>query len=73
MARPRKHAPGEEPSAKERLMKSKEKLVAAGGKMLNVRLSPEANQALKHLLEKKEFSTETEAVNQTLIERSKKQ
>lgn len=73
MARPRKHAPGEEPPAKERLMRSKEKLVAAGGKMLNVRLSPEANQALKQLLERKEFITETEAVNQTLIERSKKQ
>lgn len=72
MARPRKHAPGEEPSAKERLMKSKENLLKAGGKMLNVRLSPEANKALAKIMEQEGFKTTTEAVNQTLIDRSKK-
>jgi len=72
MARPRKHAPGEEPSAKERLRKSKEKLLEAGGKMLNIRLSPEANQALVKIMEQEGFKSTTEAVNQTLIDRSKK-
>lgn len=72
MGRPRKHLPGEEPQAKERLMRSKEKLIAAGGKMLNVRLTPEGNEALKKLLNTEEFSTETEAVNRVLIDRSKK-
>lgn len=72
MARPRKHAPGEEPPAKERLMRSKEKLIAAGGKMLNVRLSPEANQALTKIMQQEGFETATDAVSRTLIDRSKK-
>lgn len=72
MARPRKHAPGEEPTAKERLIKSKESLIAAGGKMLNIRLTPEANQALAKIMEQEGFKTTTEAVNQTLIDRSRK-
>lgn len=72
MVRPKKYEPGQAPTAKERLAKSKESLAAAGGKMINLRLSPEANQALKTIMETEEFKTETDAVNQSLIDRSKR-
>lgn len=71
MARPKKYEPGQAPTAKERLAKSKENLAIAGGKVMNIRLTPEANSALKMIMENEDFKTETEAVNQVLIDRSK--
>lgn len=59
------------PTASERASKSLSELVARGGRRFNLKLSPEANTALKTILEVEPYDDETTAINQTLIARSK--
>lgn len=66
MARPRL---GDKPlTAKERINRSATALKEAGGKMVALRLSPEANVALKSIMAAKGYTEETRAINETLIE-----
>jgi hypothetical protein len=56
-------------TAVERARKSEEELVARGGRRFNLKLSPEANAALKIIVEAEGHKDDTAAINQTLIER----
>lgn len=58
-------------SATERVSKSIRDLVAAGGKRLMLRLSPEGYSALKVVMEVHNVQTETQAINQVLIAAAK--
>jgi hypothetical protein len=55
----------------ERVNKSLAELVARGGRRFNLKLSPEANEALKVIAAIEGFCEDTTAINQTLIERSR--
>lgn len=59
-------------TAVERANKSLEDLVARGGRRFNLKLSPEANAALKKIVDSDVYKDETAAINQALIERSQK-
>lgn len=58
-------------SAVERANKSLDELVARGGRRFNLKLSPEANAALREIVEIEGHDGDTAAINQTLIERCK--
>lgn len=60
------------PTATERADKSLETLIASGGRRFNLRLSKEGKDALQTIVEVEEFTDETAAINQTLIDRSKR-
>lgn len=53
--------------ATERVRKSLQALKTSGGKRVMLRLSPEANKALRELLEKGDFKNETEAINAAVV------
>lgn len=57
-------------TATKRAEKSLNELVEKGGRRLNLRLSPEANNALKIIVAAEDHSDDTAAINQTLISRS---
>jgi hypothetical protein len=52
----------------ERASKSLDDLVARGGRRFNLKLSPEANIALKMIVKAENYEGDTAAINQTLIQ-----
>lgn len=58
-------------TATERVSKSIKDLVAAGGKRLMLRLSPEGYSALKVVMKVHNVQAETQAINQVLIAAAK--
>jgi len=66
MARP---SIGDRPlTTKERAARSAAALKEAGGRKVLLSLSPEANKALKSIMEAKGYTEETRTINETLIE-----
>lgn len=57
-------------SAVERASKSLDELIAKGGRRFNLKLSPEANTALKLIVQHGNYDDDTGAINETLIRRS---
>lgn len=69
MARPKSNKPL--PTATERVKKSFAALEAAGGKRVTLRLTPQGVDALKVIMENDNIATETSAINDTLVRRSR--
>lgn len=57
-------------TAVERANRSISELVARGGRRFNLKLSPEANAALKFIAENEKHVDDTTTINQTLIVRA---
>lgn len=51
----------------ERANKSLDELIAKGGRRFNLKISPEANEAIKAIIEIDKYGDTTQAINETLI------
>lgn len=67
--RPKVYVANNQPTASERSKQSVKALAAAGGKRLMLRLTPEAHEALKMIMDRSGTKQETAAINQVLIEK----
>lgn len=68
--RPRRDETQPLPTATQRVKRSIDALVEAGGKRLMLRLTPEGYNALKAIMTAEGIDTETSAINRSLVERA---